>query len=49
MTILHYILIALEVVLVFNLIIGVHEVGHFLAARWRGLKVERLPNQMAKR
>ena len=41
MTILHYILIALEVVLIFNLIIGVHELGHFLAARWCGLKVER--------
>jgi regulator of sigma E protease len=41
MTILHYILIGLEVVLIFNLIIGVHELGHFLAARWRGLKVER--------
>ena len=41
MTVLHYILIALEVVLIFNLIIGVHELGHFLAARWRGLKVER--------
>jgi len=41
MTIVHYILIALEVVLIFNLIIGVHELGHFLAARWRGLKVER--------
>jgi regulator of sigma E protease len=41
MTILHYLLIALEVVLIFNLIIGVHELGHFLAARWRGLKVER--------
>ena len=41
MTILHYILIAFEVVLIFNLIIGVHELGHFLAARWRGLKVER--------
>ncbi|HEV2691472.1 MAG TPA: RIP metalloprotease RseP, partial [Verrucomicrobiae bacterium] len=41
MTILHYVLIALEVVLIFNLIIGVHELGHFLAARWRGLKVER--------
>ena len=40
MTILHYILIAFEVVLIFNLIIGVHEVGHFLAARWRGLKEE---------
>ena len=41
MTIFHYILIALEVVLIFNLIIGVHELGHFLAARWRGLKVDR--------
>ncbi|MDR3457015.1 MAG: RIP metalloprotease RseP [Verrucomicrobiae bacterium] len=41
MSVLHYVLIALEVVLIFNLIIGVHELGHFLAARWRGLKVER--------
>src|SRR5882672_7218102 len=41
MSILHYIFIALEVVLLFNLLIGVHELGHFLAARWRGLKVER--------
>src|SRR5487761_2378876 len=41
MTILHYTFIALEVVLLFNLLIGVHELGHFLAARWRGLKVER--------
>src|ERR1700756_2217824 len=41
MAILKYILIFLEVVLIFNLIIGVHELGHFLAARWRGLKVER--------
>ncbi len=41
MTILHYLFIALEVVLLFNLLIGVHELGHFLAARWRGLKVER--------
>jgi regulator of sigma E protease len=41
MTISHYIFVALEVVLVFNLLIGVHELGHFLAARWRGLKVER--------
>ncbi|HEX9048712.1 MAG TPA: RIP metalloprotease RseP [Verrucomicrobiae bacterium] len=41
MSILHYILIALEVILIFNLIIGVHELGHFLAARWRGLKVDR--------
>jgi regulator of sigma E protease len=41
MTILRYILVALEVVLLFNLLIGVHELGHFLAARWRGLKIER--------
>ncbi len=32
--------ICLEVVLVFNLMIIVHELGHFLAARWRGLVVE---------
>lgn len=31
----------LEVLLLFNLLIFVHELGHFLAARWRGLKVER--------
>jgi regulator of sigma E protease len=41
MTIFRYIFIALEVVLLFNLLIGVHELGHFLAAKWRGLKVDR--------
>ncbi len=41
MTIFHYVFIALEVVLLFNLLIGVHELGHFLAAKWRGLKVDR--------
>jgi regulator of sigma E protease len=41
MTISRYIFIALEVVLLFNLLIGVHELGHFLAAKWRGLKIER--------
>jgi regulator of sigma E protease len=41
MTILHYIFIGLEVVLLFNLLIGVHELGHFFAAKWRGLKIER--------
>ncbi len=41
MTILRYILVALEVVLLFNLLIGVHELGHFLAAKWRGLRVDR--------
>jgi len=41
MTILRYIFVALEVVLLFNLLIGVHELGHFLAAKWRGLKIDR--------
>jgi regulator of sigma E protease len=41
MTILRYIFIAFEVVLLFNLLIGVHELGHFLAAKWRGLKIDR--------
>jgi len=41
MTILRYIFIGLEVVLLFNLLIGVHELGHFLAAKWRGLKIDR--------
>src|ERR1700691_6648208 len=30
-----------EVLLLFNLLIFVHELGHFLAAKWRGLKIER--------
>ncbi|MBU3665660.1 MAG: RIP metalloprotease RseP [Chthoniobacterales bacterium] len=33
--------ILLEVLLLFNLIIVAHELGHFLAARWRGLVVEK--------
>src|SRR3981081_3831519 len=33
-------LVVLEVVLLFNLLIVVHELGHFLAARWRGLYIE---------
>ncbi|PWU18718.1 MAG: RIP metalloprotease RseP [Verrucomicrobia bacterium] len=41
MELLKYILILLEVLLVFNLLIFVHELGHFLAARWRGLKIDR--------
>jgi regulator of sigma E protease len=32
--------ILLEVILLFNLLIVVHELGHFLAARWRGLYIE---------
>lgn len=35
------VLIILEVLLLFNLLIGVHELGHFLAAKWRGLKIDR--------
>ena len=34
-------LIVLEVLLIFNLLIIVHELGHFLAARWRGLHVDK--------
>ncbi|MEY2906164.1 MAG: hypothetical protein RLZZ408_635 [Verrucomicrobiota bacterium] len=33
--------IILEVVLLFNLLIVAHELGHFFAAKWRGLKVEK--------
>src|SRR4249920_2244154 len=41
MSTLKYIFIIFEVLLLFNLLIFVHELGHFLAARWRGLKVDR--------
>ena len=41
MQVLKIIFIALEVVLLFNLLIFVHELGHFLAAKWRGLKIDR--------
>lgn len=41
MAILKFVFIILEVLLLFNLLIFVHELGHFLAARWRGLHVER--------
>jgi len=41
MEILKTLLIVLEVLVLFNLLIIVHELGHFLAARWRGLVVER--------
>ena len=41
MTFLHYLVIALEVVLVFNLLIGIHELGHFLVARSFGVAVDR--------
>lgn len=41
MSILKFFFIFLEVLLLFNLLIFVHELGHFVAARWRGLKVDR--------
>src|ERR1700751_6083323 len=40
LNILRIALIIIEVLLIFNLLIIVHELGHFLAARWRGLYVE---------
>lgn len=36
------------VLLIFNFIILVHEWGHFLAARWRGLKIEKFQIWMGK-
>ncbi len=39
--ILRVIILIVGVLLVFNLMILVHEYGHYLAARWRGLKVEK--------
>ena len=38
---LKFFVICIEVLLIFNLLIVVHELGHFLAARWRGLVVEK--------
>lgn len=38
--ILKVLFIVLEVLVLFNLLIVVHELGHFLAARWRGLFIE---------
>ena len=35
------VLTIVEVMLIFNLLIIVHELGHFLAARWRGLHVDK--------
>ncbi len=35
-----FVFLLLEVVILFNLLIAVHELGHFLAAKWRGLYIE---------
>src|SRR5438045_303898 len=36
-----FVFVLLEVLVLFNLLIVVHELGHFLAARWRGLYIEK--------
>lgn len=41
MSVLKVSFIILEVLLLFNLLIFVHELGHFLAGRWRGLRIDR--------
>src|SRR5882724_4367166 len=38
---LKFIATVFEALLALNLLIFVHELGHFLAARWRGMKVDR--------
>jgi regulator of sigma E protease len=40
-TTLQIILLIVVVVMLFNIIIFVHELGHFLAGKWRGLQVDR--------
>ncbi|MEO5917364.1 MAG: RIP metalloprotease RseP [Luteolibacter sp.] len=40
-SILQVILLIFAVVMGFNIIIFVHELGHFLAAKWRGLQIDR--------
>src|SRR5438552_12196408 len=35
------ILVIIEVLVILNLLIVVHELGHFLAARWRSLYIEK--------
>lgn len=41
LTFLKPVLIIIGVLVIFNLMIIVHELGHFLAARWRGLVIEK--------
>jgi len=40
-TILQVILLIFVVLMIFNIIIFVHELGHFLAGKWRGLQIDR--------
>src|SRR3954470_6885337 len=41
MSVLNTVLVVIEALFALNVLIFVHELGHFLAARWRGMKVER--------
>ncbi len=41
LSVLNFLFILVEVLVIFNLLIIVHEMGHFLAAKWRGLWIER--------
>src|ERR1700749_3282062 len=40
LNVLQTLLVILEVLFFFNLLIVVHELGHFLAGRWRGAVIE---------
>ncbi|MFM2198695.1 MAG: metalloprotease RseP [Verrucomicrobiota bacterium] len=40
-TVLQFLLLIVVVVMLFNIIIFVHELGHFLAGKWRGLQIDR--------
>lgn len=40
LAVLNFLFILVEVLFIFNVIIIVHELGHFFAARWRGLVIE---------
>ncbi len=40
-TIFHVALLIFVVVMIFNVIIFTHELGHFLAGKWRGLQIDR--------
>ncbi len=40
-SVLQVVLLIIAVVMSFNIIIFVHELGHFLAAKWRGLRIDR--------
>jgi regulator of sigma E protease len=40
-TVLQVLLLIFVVVMLFNIVIFVHELGHFLAGKWRGLQIDR--------